>query len=66
MNSYNNVSATKNPDGYYVLQFGGCDDGRINCIPISPGWNYAVRMYQPRAEILDGRWKFPGPTPVDR
>jgi hypothetical protein len=27
---------------------------RANCIPISPGWNYAIRMYQPRTEILDG------------
>ncbi len=24
------------------------------------GWNYTVRLYRPRAEILDGTWKFPG------
>jgi hypothetical protein len=24
-----------------------------------PGWNYIVRMYRPRQEILDGTWKFP-------
>jgi hypothetical protein len=24
-----------------------------------PGWNYIVRLYQPRKEILDGTWKFP-------
>jgi hypothetical protein len=23
------------------------------------GWNYAVRMYRPRKEILDGTWTFP-------
>jgi hypothetical protein len=23
------------------------------------GWNYLVRLYQPRAEILDGSWTFP-------
>ena len=23
------------------------------------GWNYAVRLYRPRSEILDGTWKFP-------
>jgi hypothetical protein len=23
------------------------------------GWNYAVRLYRPRAEILDGSWTFP-------
>ncbi len=24
-----------------------------------PGWNYTVRLYRPRKEILDGTWKFP-------
>jgi len=23
-----------------------------------PGWNYTVRLYRPRAEILNGTWKF--------
>jgi len=23
------------------------------------GWNYMVRLYRPRAEILNGTWKFP-------
>jgi hypothetical protein len=22
-------------------------------------WNYTVRFYRPRKEILDGTWKFP-------
>jgi hypothetical protein len=22
-------------------------------------WNYMVRLYRPRKEILDGTWKFP-------
>jgi hypothetical protein len=30
-----------------------------------PGWNYTVRLYRPRPEILDGRWKFPEPVIVD-
>jgi len=38
---------------------------RGNCIPITLGWNYAIRMYQPREEILDGSWQFPVPQPVD-
>ena len=58
-NSLNNVSAKTNDDGSYTINFGGCDDGRINCIPIMEGWNYAVRMYQPREEILTGSWTFP-------
>jgi len=59
VNSYNNVSATPGDDGSYTLHFGGCDDGRINCVPITPGWNYSIRLYEPRAEILDGSWTFP-------
>jgi hypothetical protein len=27
------------------------------------GWNYIVRLYRPRKEILDGEWKFPTPQP---
>ncbi len=23
------------------------------------GWNYMVRLYRPRKEILNGTWKFP-------
>jgi hypothetical protein len=23
------------------------------------GWNYMVRFYLPRAEVLSGTWKFP-------
>ena len=65
INSYNNVTAEANPDGSYTIHFGGCEDGRINCIPITPGWNYAVRMYSPREEILDGSWTFPKPEPAE-
>jgi hypothetical protein len=58
-NSYNNITGTANDDGSYTVHFGDCDDGRVNCIPITLGWNYAIRMYQPRKEILDGTWSFP-------
>jgi hypothetical protein len=58
-NNYNNVSAEANDDGSITIHMGGCDDGRVNCIPITPGWSYAVRLYQPREEILDGSWNFP-------
>ncbi len=63
-NSYNDVSAEANPDGSFTIHFGGCDDGRVNCLPITPGWNYAIRMYEPRQEILDGDWTFPPIEPV--
>lgn len=58
-NNYNNVTAKANEDGSITIHFGACDDGRVNCIPITPDWSYAVRLYQPREEILDGSWAFP-------
>jgi len=58
-NNYNNVSAEPNDDGSITIHFGACDDGRVNCIPVTPGWSYAVRLYQPREEILNGSWTFP-------
>lgn len=60
--SLNNVTAKPNSDGSVTVQFGGCDGVVPNCIPITPGWNYLVRMYRPRKEILDGSWKFPEAT----
>jgi hypothetical protein len=54
-NSYNNTSATPNDDGSYTIHFGACEDGRVNCIPITPQWSYTIRLYQPRAEILESR-----------
>jgi hypothetical protein len=57
--SVNNITANKDPDGSVTIQFGGCDGGAPNCLPIMPGWNYTVRLYRPRAEILNGTWKFP-------
>jgi hypothetical protein len=28
------------------------------------GWNYLVRLYRPRPEVLDGSWTFPGIEPA--
>lgn len=60
----NTVTAKKNDDGSTSIQFGGCDGKIANCLPIMKGWNYTVRLYRPRAEILDGSWTFPEPKPV--
>jgi hypothetical protein len=63
--SVNNVTAKPNADGSVTVQFGGEPDASApNCIPISPGWNYLVRMYRPRKAILDGTWTFPEAQPV--
>lgn len=57
--SLNNITAKKSDDGSITVQFGGCDGKIPNCMPIMKGWNYMVRLYRPRAEILSGKWKFP-------
>ena len=54
----------KSPDGSIAIQFGGCDGKIPNCLPIMKGWNYTVRLYRPRDEILNGKWKFPEPQPA--
>jgi hypothetical protein len=63
--SLNNIIAKKNPDGTINVQYGGCDGKIPNCLPIMNGWNYTVRLYRPRAEILNGSWKFPEAQPVN-
>jgi hypothetical protein len=66
LNSYsiNNITAKPDSDGAVTVQFGGCDAAASNCIPIMKGWNYTVRLYRPRPEILNGRWSFPEPVAI--
>jgi hypothetical protein len=60
----NNITAKKSADGSIAIQFGGCDGKIPNCLPTMPGWNYTVRLYRPRAEILNGKWTFPQAQPA--
>jgi len=60
----NNVTAKPNADGSYTIQFGGDPKGATNYLPITKGWNYLVRLYRPRKEILDDKWKLPELVPV--
>ncbi|MFE8603891.1 DUF1214 domain-containing protein [Archangium violaceum] len=54
----NSVTGIRNEDGSITVRFGG--DGTLpNTIPTPEGWNYLVRLYLPRPEILDGTWTFP-------
>src|SRR5271170_2920390 len=61
----NDITAKKSSDGSIAIQFGGCDGKIANCLPTMPGWNYTVRLYRPRAQILDGARTFPEPHPVN-
>ena len=40
------------------------DEDKPNYLSIMEGWNYAVRLYQPRSEILTGTWTFPSLEPA--
>ena len=54
--SINSITAARNSDGSVTVRFGGVGD---NSIPITEGWNYLVRLYRPRPEVLSGAWTFP-------
>ena len=62
--SLNSITATRGADAGVVVQFGGCDGALPNCLPITPGWNYMVRLYRPQPKVLDGQWTFPEAQPV--
>jgi hypothetical protein len=62
--SLNSISALASDDGTTTIQFGGCDGETRNCLPTPADWNYMVRLYRPRPEILDGTWTFPAAEPV--
>ncbi len=59
----NDRNATADPDGSITIHFGG-DTGQPNYLYIMEGWNYTVRLYRPRREILDGSWTFPQAKPA--
>jgi hypothetical protein len=63
--SVNDITAKKASDGSIAIQFGGCDGKIPNCLPIMKGWNYTVRLYRPREEIVNGKWTFPQAEPVN-
>jgi hypothetical protein len=62
--SVNNLTATPNGDGSVTVRFGGCGNSQPNCLPIMDGWNYTIRLYRPRPEVLDGSWTFPAIEPA--
>jgi hypothetical protein len=62
--SLNNLTAQRDTAGKITIQFGGCNTATANCLPITPGWNYLVRLYRPRDEVLNGEWAFPEAQPV--
>jgi hypothetical protein len=60
----NNVTAERDDDGSVTVHFGG-DPDQPNFIYTPGEWNYMVRLYQPREEILDGSYQFPEAEPLE-
>mgnify|MGYP003583007815 CR=1 FL=1 len=60
----NGITARPGADGSFDIQFGGCDGKLPNCLPTMRGWNYMVRLYRPRPDVLSGSWTFPQARPV--
>ena len=63
--SINSITGSKGEDGSITIQFGDCTVATPNCLPVTEGWNYMVRLYRPRPEILDGSWFFPLAEPIN-
>ena len=61
----NSLTAKADADGSFSIQFGGGDSKVDNCLPTPSGWNYLVRLYRPRPEILNGTWTFPEAQPLN-
>lgn len=62
VNNINSITAAKDDDGGITVSFGVAPNGESNYLPIMEGWNYMVRLYRPRAEVLDGSWTLPQVT----
>ena len=52
-----------NEDGSFDVNFGECGDDAKNNLPITKGWNFLMRVYEPKLEQLDA-YKLPIPVKV--
>ena len=53
-----------NDDGTFDAYFGECGDDAKNNLPVVDGWNFLMRVYEPRLEELD-RYELPTPVKVN-
>jgi hypothetical protein len=61
----NSITGESNADGSVTVRLvaSAAGDTPANAIVIPQGWNYLIRLYRPRAEILNGQWTPPTLTP---
>ncbi|MBV8179093.1 MAG: DUF1214 domain-containing protein [Mycobacterium sp.] len=61
----NSVTGKADADGSITVRFVASAHGDTppNAIVTPEGWNYLIRLYRPRPEILNGQWAPPALTP---
>jgi hypothetical protein len=62
--SINNLTAVADEDGSVTVNLAPEGEGLPNHLYIMDGWNYTLRLYRPRGEVLDGTWTPPTPQPL--
>lgn len=63
--SLNSITADKDADGSVTLHLSPEGDGLTNHLYVMNGWNYALRLYRPRPEVINKSWTPPTPYPAD-
>ena len=64
--SVNSVTAFTNQEGLVKLNLAPERDGLTNYLYVMDGWNYSLRLYRPRPEVLDRTWEPPKPRQAGR
>jgi len=59
----NKNNITFNEDGSFDVTFGECGDDAKNNLPITKGWNFVMRVYEPKLDQLEA-YKLPTPVKV--
>ena len=59
----NKNNITFNEDGSFDANFGECGNNAKNNLPITKGWNFIMRVYEPKLDQLDA-YKLPTPVKV--
>ena len=54
--------AKPNADGSHTIRFSNTKGE--NTLDIGEGWNYLIRFYEPKRELLSGEWEIPKPQPI--
>ncbi|MFC1657142.1 hypothetical protein ACFL2P_01035 [Candidatus Moduliflexota bacterium] len=57
------MNIESNDDLIFDANFGECGENAKNNLPVVDGWNFLMRVYEPKLEELD-KYKLPIPVKV--